>query len=98
MHCRRIWRCRQYITEILVRKHFCDFRQDFQMLLGDVVWYQQEYQQIHGFAIRRFKWNRFGQADEGRERRFQSFDAAMRYGNAMPKSSRSQAFTGEQII
>lgn len=95
---RCIGRSAQHMAERSVGKHFRDFRQDFEMLLRHMGGDEQENQQTDWLTIGRLKWNRFFQAYERRQRRFQSLDAAMGDSDAMPEAGRSQAFARKQIV
>ncbi|MNN90305.1 hypothetical protein D3C81_2082330 [compost metagenome] len=68
------------------------------MLLRHVIRDQQENQQIHRLAVRRFKRDRLRQAHESSQRRFQALDTTVWHGDAMTEAGRAKPFAREQVV
>ncbi|MNJ63228.1 hypothetical protein D3C77_591140 [compost metagenome] len=68
------------------------------MLLSGCFRHQQAQQHRHWLPVGRVERNGLGQADECRQRLFQSFHAAMRNGHALPKGSGAKTFPGKEAV
>lgn len=89
---------RERLAEVVVREHFGNFGKNFEMLLSDVVRYEQEYQQLYRLAIRRLEGNRLGKPDERCQWRLETLDASMRHGDAMPEAGGAESLACKQVI
>ena len=87
-----------FLAQVNVAEHFCNFRQDFKVLLCRGFGNQQENHQPNSLFVRRIKANGLSELKNSGHGRLQTFDAAMRYGNPMPQTRGAQTFTRKQTI
>ena len=88
----------QLLAQIGIGKHLCQFRQDLQVLLGRLLRYQQDEQQLDRLAVGRVEGYRSAQAHESRYRFAQALDPAVRNGHPLTQAGRSQALAREQAV
>src|ERR1035437_7935113 len=94
----RVLRLGQLLAQLPVGEHLGQLGQNLQVLLGSLLRYQQDEQQVDRLAVGGVKRHRGGKAHESRHRLAQALDAAVWNGHPLAQAGRAQALAREQAV
>ena len=86
------------IAQRAVTQHLRQFRQNLQMQICRLLWYQQHEHHIHRLTIRRLEGYWRGQAGKCTDRLLEALDATMWNGNTMTKTRRAKFLPRKQTV